>query len=215
MSREELILVRRLRKLVVLTSAYSVFLGLFMIYLVVTPLYVVEGVIKGYIALIHHELTLYGTPVVLDALSGVSFLSISLLILSIYLILTGILTLYLFFSGRDFSVGVRWLFGGGLSALTFSGLFLALVSRVLSRILSQLSLSFDQVTSAGTLYLGSSKISETYPAGYFLSPLVVLIVILVYVFFAAVTYLYVMMLSEYKLARQSSYRGIKYGIVGS
>lgn len=215
MSREELILVKRLRKLVILTSIYSVFLGLFIIYLAITPLYVVEGVVEGYIALTRYELTFYGTPVRCDALLSVSYLSISLLILSVYLVFAGVLTLYLFFRRKDLIVGVRWLFGGALSALASSGLVIALINRVVSTIVTQLKLDLNHVTSAGILYLGTSSISTTYPAGYLSSPLVVLIVTLVYVVLAAITYLQMMIIEEYRLARYPPYREIRYKIVGS
>lgn len=215
MSREELILVKRLRKLVVLASAYSVFLGLFTIYLAITPVYVVEGVIEGYVALTHHELMFYGTPVRCDSLFSVSFSSLPVLMLSTYLIFAGALTLYLFFSGRNFNVGVRWLFSGALSILAFSGLFLALIIKVLSAVVTQLSINLNQVTSAGVLYLGASKVSAVYPAGYLLSPLTVLVMTQTYVILAVATYIHMIVVDENKLARSSFYREIKYRVVGS
>lgn len=215
LNKEELILVKRLRKLVVVSSAYSIFLGFFIIYLATTPVYVVEGVIRGYVTLTHHELTFYGTPVRCDALFSASFLSISLLILSTYLMFAGALTLYLFFSGRNFNVGVRWLFSGALSSLAFSGLALALINRVISAIASQLSLNLNQVTSAGVLYLGSSKIYVVHPAGYLLSPLIIFAVTQAYVVLATATYLHMMMIDERRSARSPLYREIKYRIVGS
>ncbi|MEO3994039.1 MAG: hypothetical protein QN229_07035 [Desulfurococcaceae archaeon TW002] len=209
MSKEELILVKRLRKLIIPTSIYSVFLGLFIIYLTITPLYVVEGVIEGYIALTRYELTFYGTPVRLDALLSVSYLSISLLILSAYLVVVGSLTLYLFFRGKNINMSVRWLFGGGLSTLASSGLVLALINRVVSTIATQLKLNLNHATSAGILYLGTSSIYTTYPAEYLLSPLVVLIVTQVYVVLATITYLHMMMIEEHRLAKYQLYREIK------
>lgn len=203
MSREESILVKRLRKLVVTSSVYSIFLGLFKIYLATTPIYIVEGVIKGYIALTHHELTFYDTPAVYDSLFSVNLLSLSILILSSYLILVGSLTLYLLLSGRNFNVGVRWLFGGALSSLAFSGLTLALTNRVMPAIASQLSINLNQVTSAGILYLGSSRIYVVYPAGYLLSPLIIFVVTQAYVVLVTITYLHMMMRGEYGPVRST------------
>lgn len=215
MNREELILVKRLRKLVVASSIYSIFLGFFIAYLTTTPVYVIEGVIKGYVTLTRHELTFYNTPVRCDALFSANFLSLSLLIPSTYLIFTGALTLYLFFSGRSFNVGVRWLFSGALSSLAFLGLALALINRVIPAIVSQLSLNLNQVTSAGVLYLGSSKIHVVHPAGYLLSPLIIFAVIQAYVVLATATYLHMVMIDEHRSARSPLYREIKYRIVGS
>lgn len=215
MSREELILIKRLRKLVIITSTYSIFLGVFIVYLNVIPVYVIEGVIKGYITLTRYELTYYDTPVRLDVLFSVNFLTISMFILSTYLILTGILTLYLFFSAKDFNTGIRLLFSGALSLIAYSGLFIALTNKVLPTAAAQLNLNFNQVTSAGTLYLGESRVYETYLASYLLSPLTVFIVIQTYVFLATATYTHMVLIDEYRLTRQPPYREIKYRIVGS
>ncbi len=215
MSKEELTLVKRLRKLVKLVSAYSVFLGIFMIYLAVTPAYVVDGVIKGYVALTHSEIFFYGTPVRLDTLSSASLFFIPVLILSTYLILAGIATLYLFFRGKDVSIGIKWLFGGALSTLTSSGLVYAVINKVIMITAASLNLSLDHVTSAGTLYLGSSRVSPAYPTGYLISPPVIFLVTLTYVILAVVTYLHMALIEELKLGRHSLYREIKYRVVGS
>lgn len=215
MSKEELILVKRLRKLVVLASAYSVFLGFLTIYLAVTPLYMVDGVIKGYVALTHHELVFYDTPIRCDALFSTSLLFLPVLILSTYIMFAGMLTLYLFLSGRNFDVGVRWLFSGALSLIAFSGLVLALINRVLSTIATQLNLNLNQVSSAGILYLGTSRISVVYPTGYLLSPLTIFAVIQAYVALITATYLHMVLINEFRLSRYPPYREIKYRIVGS
>lgn len=209
-----MILVKRLRKLVVLTSAFSVLLGIFMTYLVATPIYLVDGVVEGYVALTHHELIFYGTPVTYDALSSTGFLSLSILMLNVYLVFAGVSTLYLFFSGKNFNVGVKWLFGGALTLLAFSGLLIALI-RLVSTIAAQLNIDLSQVTSAGTLYLGASKVFTAYPTGYLLSPLTVFIVTQAYVVLATATYLHMALIDEYRRARHPPYREIKYRIVGS
>ncbi len=214
LSREELILVKRLRKLVTLTSTYSIFLGIYVIYLVATPAYYVDGVIKGYVALTYHKLLFYDTPVRYDTFFCLSFLSLSILILGTYLVLAGALTHYLFFSGRDFSTGVKWLFGGALSSLASLGLALALISK-LTTTTALLNLNLNQVTSAGILYLGASSVFPTYPTWYLLSPLVLIPAILTYVILATVTYLHEALVEELRLARQSLFREIKYRIVGS
>jgi len=190
LSREELTLVKRLRKLIKLTSAYSTFLGIFMIYLALTPAYVVDGVIRGYVALTHHELFFYGTPVRHDTLLSASLLFMPILMLSTYLILAGTATQYLLFKGKDFSVGAKWLLGGALSALTSLGLIYAIISKVISVATTSLNLNLNHVTSAGTLYLGSSRVSLVYPTGHLLSPPIVFSVILVYIILAVITYLH-------------------------
>jgi len=214
LSREELILVRRLRKLVVLASAYSTFLGAYITYLITAPIYLVDGVIKGYVALTHHELVFYGTPVRHDALVSASFLSLSILALNTYLVFAGVLTLYLFFSGKNFNVGVKWLFGGALTLLAFSGLLLAII-RIVSAAATQLSLNLNQVTSAGALYLGTSNVYTVYPTGYLLSPLMILVVTQAYVVLVTATYLHMALIDEYRLARQPPYRETRYRVVGS
>lgn len=94
---------------------------------------------------------------------------IPVLILSTYLILTGIATLYLFFRGKDVNIGIKWLFGSSL-LLTSSGLIYAVINKVIMITATSLNLSLDHVTSAGTLYLGSSRVSPAYPTGYLISP---------------------------------------------
>lgn len=197
MSKKELILVRRLRKLTILTSAYSVFLGVFMIYLVATPVYLVEGVVRGYVALTRYELLFYDTPLRCDTFTSVSLLTIPILILSVFLIFTGALTLYLFFNNRDFHTGIRLMLGGALSSQAFLGYIFALV-KVVSTAIASLNINLNQVTSAGILYLGISRVSLTYPAGYLLSPLTLLPAILTYVFLASATYLHETLIEELK-----------------
>ncbi len=208
-------LVKRLRKLIKLTSTYSTFLGIFMIYLALTPAYVVDGVIRGYVALTHYELLFYGTPVRHDMLLSAGLLFTPLLILSTYLILAGTATQYLLFKGKDFSVGAKWLFGGALSALTSLGLIYAINNKVISVVTTSLNLNLNHATSAGVLYLGSSRVSLAYPTGHLLSPPIMFSAILVYIILAVITYLHVILVEELRLARQPPFREIKYRIVGS
>jgi hypothetical protein len=214
LSREELILVKRLRKLITLTPTYSIFLGIYLIYLVATPVYVVDGVVKGYVAMTHHELLFYGASVRYDTFLSLSFLSLSILVLGMYLVFAGASTHYLFFSGRDFSTGVKWLFGGALSTLASLGLTSALISK-LAATTALLSMNLNQVTSAGILYLGTSRVFPIYPACYLLSPLVLIPATLTYVILATATYLHEVMVEELRLARYPPFREIKYRIVGS
>ncbi len=168
-----------------LTVTYSIYL----LIVVTQPLYVVVGVIEGYVALSHYSLTYYGRQLQVDSLHNVSTLTIPLYCLSIYLLTSGLLTVYCSVRRRDLTLPVKLMFGGGLSTATLSGNLVGLIHRVVLIELPRLGVSLNIVSSAGRVYLGSSAVQAIRPMNLLTSPLTIALLTVVYVMVSGLTYI--------------------------
>jgi uncharacterized membrane protein len=152
----------------------SLFYGLYLLLVLFLPIYTVDGIITGYVCLLHYDLNYYRKPIRLDSLSAVSLLSIPLLAYSLFSILVGLLFLYDYLKKNDVCISVRRIFGNALAGTAMSGLLYGLLNVVLPVEVGQLNINLNTVTSAGYVYLGSSSVRISPLSSIFTSNLVFL-----------------------------------------
>ncbi|MEM2020888.1 MAG: hypothetical protein QXP80_01510, partial [Zestosphaera sp.] len=178
-----------LRILTIVSTTLTVTYGIYLLVVITQPLYVVVGVIEGYVALSHYDLKYYGRQLLIDSLHNVSTLTIPLYCLSIYLLTSGLLTVYRYVRHRDLTLSVRLMFGGGLSTATLSGYLAGLIYRVVMVELPRLEVSLNTVSSAGRVYLGSSAVQAVQPMNLLTSTITITLLTVVYIIVSGLTYI--------------------------
>lgn len=166
-------------KLNKLLSLLTILIGIYNIIVIMTPVYQVNGVIEGFIALSWYKLIIMNKDVNLNFLNSINFLSIPILILSIFLISFGILSFIIKNPNQTREI----LLSCALSNLAMSP-FIFSLGRILESSIDQLNRNFSMVTSAGNLIIGSSHVINIFDSLYiYFSPIVISLLYLIIILF--------------------------------
>ncbi|MGC8577961.1 MAG: hypothetical protein ACP5M7_08245 [Thermoproteota archaeon] len=167
----------------------SLFYGLYLLFVLFLPIYTVDGIITGYVGLLHYNLNYYGKPLRLDSFSAVSLFSIPLLAYSFFSMSVGLLAVYNYLKKKDMCASVRRVFGSSLAGTAMSGLLFGLLNNVLPVGVGQLNINLNTVTSAGYVYLGSATVRMLPLSSIVASNLVILGFTLLFLFISSLAYI--------------------------
>lgn len=156
-----------------LAGAFSIIVGLFNLIILLSPIYRLEGVVEGFVALAWYRLNYYGQPLSISSLDSVNFLTIPFLTVSFYLMFAGVYHIFVLLRSGNLISSCELLLGGGLSVLAMVSLPLALFN-VVSHEVGMLKVNFNGYTSAGYVHLGESKLYTEFIARFFSLPLIIL-----------------------------------------
>ena len=148
------------RYFVISTSLIGFITGLTSFLTTILPMYNISGVVKGVVSLNWYYIVAFGKTASFSILDTISFLTIIVNIANFFVISSSITSITFTIRMRENPFIYELLFGSSLVHIMYSGLLLGLF-RVLSREVVALNTVYREITNAGILFAGQSRVSET------------------------------------------------------
>ena len=153
---------RKNRFIWLITLLTAVLYGLYLVYIVINPIYVLRGVINGKIAIAWYELEMNGEKLDLPTLDTVRILGFPLYTLGFFSITVGIVGIYVVLRKPSFTqVIMEMNLATSLGGLIYSALAVQL-GRLVNLEASHLKIDLAYVNNAGLVNFGRTHVYKLY-----------------------------------------------------
>ncbi len=158
-----------------ITGCFTIFYSLTILLLLIIPLYIVDGVVKGFIAFSFYQLKMGDTRIRMPELEKAISLSAPMILNSLSLLVLGLNSVTYWVYRRHNPLLARLMFPISLASI-FSTIFSYMTHTVyIGRVVESLAGEYVETNSAGILILGSVTIEASPLVSIMLSPLPLLI----------------------------------------
>lgn len=158
-----------------ITGCFTIFYSLTILLLLIIPLYIVDGVVKGFIAFSFYQLKMGDTRIRMPELEKAISLSAPIILNSLSLLVLGLNSVTYWVYRRHNPLLARLMFPASLASI-FSTIFSYMTHTVyIGRVVESLAGEYVETNSAGILILGSVTIEASPLVSIMLSPLPLLI----------------------------------------
>lgn len=158
-----------------ITGCFTIFYSLTILLLLIIPLYIVDGVVKGFIAFSFYQLKMGDTRIRMPELEKAISLSAPIILNSLSLLVLGLNSVTYWVYRRHNPLLARLMFPASLASI-FSTIFSYMTHTVyIGRVVESLVGEYVETNSAGILILGSVTIEASPLVSIMLSPLPLLI----------------------------------------
>ncbi len=148
-------------------TAFGIFLGIATVTLTLTPMYVLEGPIEGYVSLITYYITAFGDRVFSPALDAASILSLPVIVSAIMNVFFCSVVFYEVLRKRAVRTPfVEAQMASSLTMLSSVGI-VAGITKIVTSEIRLMTGNYNTITSAGRLILGSVNSIPMFSAWFF------------------------------------------------